>query len=235
MCQPARERVDSAPASSTASDKHKSQFFPSLEKGNYAVAPSKGFDSTTTSNYFVSPERKSDALKSKQIESKGEVLSVKGINNVRNSMTDTSVLENGMAPQHGNTMLPEKITSGKDTPDPLEGVEIAVDEFSDEEGDVNPTDHEDEKEDDSSADLVEINGITDSLTGHGKQNVKILYSIELEEECSVTRIDDSAERQKLHDVSLTKTAYVSEAEEINKLHTGISLDDQFVHAIILSL
>lgn len=227
-CQAAKERADSVPASPTASDEHKSQFFLTLEKGNYTVAPSKGCDSTTTSNSFVSPERKNDALKSKEIESTGEVLSVKGINNVRNGVTDTSVLENGVASQHGKTILLEKITSGKDMPDPLEGLEITVDEFSEEEGDFDPTDHEDEKENGSSADLVEVNGITDSLTGHGKQNVKILYCVELEEECSVTRIDDTAERQKLHhdDVSLTKTAHVSEVEEINKSH--ISLDDQFV-------
>ena len=224
--QPVEERTDSSPASSSASDKHKSEFSLTLEEGNYTVAPSKGFDSTATctSNYIVSSERKSDALKSKEIESKGEVLSVKGINNVRNGLTDISVLENGMAPQNGKTILPRKITSGKDMPDPLEGLEMAVDEFSDEEGDVDPTDHEDEMQNGCSADLVEVNGITDTLTG--KQNVKILYSIELEEECSVTRIDDSAETQKFHDVSLTKTAHVSETEEINKLH--ISINDQFV-------
>ena len=220
VCQPAKEKADSVPASSTASDKHKSQFFLLLETGNYAVAPSKSHDSRTTSNFLNS------GLKSKEIESKGEVLSVNGINNVRNGVIDTSVHENGVASQHGKTIFPGKITSGKDMPDPLEGLEVTVDEFSDEEGDLNPTVCEDEKENGSSADLVEVNGITDSLTGHGGQNVKILYSIELEEECSVTRIDDSVKRQKLHDVSLTKTADVSEAEEINNSH--ISMDDQVV-------
>lgn len=224
VCQPEKDRADSSPASSTASDKRKSQFFLMLEKGNYTVAPSKDHGSRTTSSCFVSAEEKNHALKSKEIESGEEVLSVKGINNVRNSTTDTSVHENGVASQHGKTILPEKITSGKDMPDPLEGLEITVDEFSDEEGDLGPVVHEDEKENDSSADVVEINGITDSLTEHGKQNVKILYSVELEEECSVTRIDNSAERQEL-DVSSFKTGHVSEAEEI-KSH--ISINDQFV-------
>ena len=225
VCQPVKERADSSPASSIASDKHKSQFFLTLEKGNYTVASTKGHDSRTTSNFFVSAEETNHALKSKEVESKGEVLSVEGINNVRNGATDICAHENGLASQHGKTILPEKITSGKDMPDPLEGLEIAVDEFSDEEGDLSPVVHEDEKENDSFTHLVEVNGIMDSLTEDGKQNVKILYSVELEEECSVTRVRDSAERQEL-DVSLTKTAHVPEAVEINK--SQISVDDQFV-------
>ena len=220
MCQSVKERTDSSPAASTASDKHKSQFFLTLENGKYTAAPTKGHDSRTTSSFFVSAEETNHALKSKEVESNGEVVSVKGINNIRNGVTDTSVHENGLASQHG-----KKICSGKDMPDPLEGLEIAVDEFSDEEGDSSPVVHEDEKENGSSAHVVEFNGITDSLTENGKQNVKILYSIELEEECSVTRIHDSAERQEV-DVSLTKTAHVPEAEEINKSH--VSIDDQFV-------
>lgn len=224
VCQPGKERADLAPASSTASDKHQSQFFLTLEKGNYTVAPSKGHDSKTTSNFFVSPQEKNSGLKSKEIESKGEVLSNKRINNVRNGMTDISVHENGVASQHTKTILPEKITSGRDMPDPLEGLEITVDEFSDEEGNLSPTVHEDEKENDSFSDLVDVNGITDSLTEHSKQNVKILYSVELEEECSVAMIDDSTERQEL-DVSLNKTTHLSEAEEVNESHSKM---DQFV-------
>ena len=224
VCEAVKDRADSSPASSTASDRRKSQFFLTLEEGNYTVDPSKSHDSRTTSSWFVSAEEKNRALESKEIESKGEVSSVKGINNVRNGVTDTTVHENGVASQHGKTILPEKITSGKDMLDPLEGLEITVDEFSDEEGDLYPVGHEDEKENGSFADIVEVNGIEDSLTVHGKQNVKILYSVELEEECSVTRLDDTAERQEL-DVSLTKTGHVSEREEINKSH--ISMDDQF--------
>ena len=226
VCQPAKGRTDSAPTSSTASDKHKSQFFLMLDRGNYTAAPLKGHDSKTTSNSFVSPEEKNGGLKLKEIESKGEVLSDKGINNVRNGVTDIDMHENEVASQHGKTILPEKIVSGKNMPDPLEGLEITVDEFSDDDGDLGPVALKDEKENNSFADLVEVNGITDNLTRHGKQNVKILYSFELEEECSVTRIEDSADRQKLDNVSLDKPACVSEAEEINK--SLISMDDQFV-------
>ena len=233
MSQPVKEKADLAPASSTASDKHKSQFFLALEKGNYTVAPSKGHDSSiTSSNFFVPPEEKTSGLKSKEIESKEieskqEVLSVSdnGINNVRNGMTDISMHENEVASQHGQTISPGKITSGKNMPDPLEGLEITVDEFSDEDSNLSPVVLEDEKENKAFADLVEVNGITGSLTEHGKQNVKILYSIQLEEECSVTRIDDSAERQELDDVSLNRTADVFEAEEINK--SRISMGDKF--------
>lgn len=226
MSQPVKEKADLAPASSTASDKHKSQCFLTLEKGNYTVAPSKGHDSSiTSSNFFVSPEENTSGLKSKEIESKQVVLSVSdnGINNVRNGMTDISMHENEVASQHGKTISPGKITSGKNMPDPLEGLEITVDEFSDEDGNLSPVVLEDEKENGDFADLVEVNGITDSLTEPGKQNVKILYSVQLEEECSVTRIDHSAERQELDDGSLNRTADVFEAEKINKSH--ISMDD----------
>ena len=65
VCQPEKDRADSSPASSTASDKRKSQFFLMLEKGNYTVAPSKDHGSRTTSSCFVSAGEKNHALKSK--------------------------------------------------------------------------------------------------------------------------------------------------------------------------
>lgn len=50
----------------------------------------------------------------------------------------------------------------------FEGLEIIVDEFSDEEGDLGLVVYEDEKENDSFVDVVEINGIIDSLIEYGK-------------------------------------------------------------------
>lgn len=195
-----------------------------LEKGNYIVVFFKDYGFRIILSCFVFVEEKNYVLKLKEIELGEEVLSVKGINNVRNSTIDISVYENGVVFQYGKIILLEKIIFGKDMLDFFEGLEIIVDEFSDEEGDLGLVVYEDEKENDSFVDVVEINGIIDSLIEYGKQNVKILYSVELEEECFVIRIDNSVERQEF-DVLSFKIGYVFEVEEIKSY---ISINDQFV-------
>lgn len=195
-----------------------------LEKGNYIVVFFKDYGFRIILSCFVFVEEKNYVLKLKEIELGEEVLSVKGINNVRNSTIDISVYENGVVFQYGKIILLEKIIFGKDMLDFFEGLEIIVDEFSDEEGDLGLVVYEDEKENDSFVDVVEINGIIDSLIEYGKQNVKILYSVELEEECFVIRIDNSVERQEF-DVLSFKIGYVFEVEEIKSY---ISMNDQFV-------
>lgn len=196
-----------------------------LEKGNYIVVFFKDYGFRIILSCFVFVEEKNYVLKLKEIELGEEVLSVKGINNVRNSTIDISVYENGVVFQYGKIVLLKKIIFGKDMLDFFEGLEIIVDEFSDEEGDLGLVVYEDEKENDSFVDVVEINGIIDSLIEYGKQNVKILYSVELEEECFVIRIDNSVERQEF-DVLLFKIGYVFEVEEIKSY---ISMNDQFVY------
>lgn len=195
-----------------------------LEKGNYIVVFFKDYGFRIILSCFVFVEEKNYVLKLKEIELGEEVLSVKGINNVRNGIIDISVYENGVVFQYGKIVLLEKIIFGKDMLDFFEGLEIIVDEFSDEEGDLGLVVYEDEKENDSFVDVVEINGIIDSLIEYGKQNVKILYSVELEEECFVIRIDNSVERQEF-DVLSFKIGYVFEVEEIKSY---ISMNDQFV-------
>lgn len=195
-----------------------------LEKGNYIVVFFKDYGFRIILSCFVFVGEKNYVLKLKEIELGEEVLSVKGINNVRNGIIDISVYENGVVFQYGKIVLLEKIIFGKDMLDFFEGLEIIVDEFSDEEGDLGLVVYEDEKENDSFVDVVEINGIIDSLIEYGKQNVKILYSVELEEECFVIRIDNSVERQEF-DVLLFKIGYVFEVEEIKSY---ISINDQFV-------
>lgn len=195
-----------------------------LEKGNYIVVFFKDYGFRIILSCFVFVGEKNYVLKLKEIELGEEVLSVKGINNVRNGIIDISVYENGVVFQYGKIVLLEKIIFGKDMLDFFEGLEIIVDEFSDEEGDLGLVVYEDEKENDSFVDVVEINGIIDSLIEYGKQNVKILYSVELEEECFVIRIDNSVERQEF-DVLSFKIGYVFEVEEIKSY---ISINDQFV-------
>lgn len=67
-----------------------------LEKGNYIVVFFKDYGFRIILSCFVFVEEKNRVLKLKEIELGEEVLSVKGINNVRNGTIDISVYENGV-------------------------------------------------------------------------------------------------------------------------------------------
>lgn len=233
VSQPTKSRADSAPAFSTTSDSHESQFFVNSEK---ETAPSsESHDSRTSSQFFVTKD-KENAAPLENIDSKtlsqffvslegkptGEFKRMdKAIDSVANGTTDRSkVRKTG-----------KRITSGKGSPDPLECLEITTDAFSDEEGDFSMEVHKDEKENPLS-ESVDVNGVielestdvvmsdqpcdeikpTDSLS-EPKQSVKIVYSVELEEECSVTMIEDTSKRQEPEDNLSDKRTRVFELKE----------------------
>ncbi|KAL9960559.1 hypothetical protein ACROYT_G034034 [Oculina patagonica] len=222
--QPTKDRADSAPAFSTTSENHDSQFFVTLGKDSSTrnEAPPESDESRNSSQFFVSLEGKTS----------GDFVSAdKTTNGVVNGTKN-----NSRSRKKGKT-----ITSGKNLPDPLEGLEITVDAFSDEEGDLTGTVHEDETADHFSESVDVINGVTESDStdvimsdqlcdgfkpedslSEPKQNVKILYSVELEEECSVTMIDDASERQELDDISVHKPSLVSETKKEEEIADEIS-------------
>ena len=234
VSQPTKERADSAPAFSTSSNNHESQFFVALEKETSMcnAAPPESHDSRTSSQFFVSMEGKNSS------------------EFVRTDNTITGVA-NGTTGSSRMSKNRKRITSGKNVPDPLEGLKITADAFSDDEGDFSATVREDEEEN-HLCESKDVNGFTELnstdvvmsdqpcdefkpanyVLSEPKENVKILYSVELEEECSVTMIDDASERQKLDDISADKTTHVSEMkeeeEEIEDISESSNKMDQFV-------
>ncbi|KAJ7351870.1 FYVE, RhoGEF and PH domain-containing protein 5 [Desmophyllum pertusum] len=254
-------------ASSTAPSKDAYSTAPS--KNACSKAPSQSHGSRTSSQFFVSvDEQMSGNHRTNEIEGQissrhiSTISNDKAINGAENSTADNigvHVHENGVAPLHtktfssGRKIPPAKIlSSGKNLPDPLEGLEITVDALSDDEDDLlsKTVIPEDEQENDHLSDLGDVNGITasdnldvvmsdkpcdefkpeDSLS-ESKQNVKILYSVELEEECSVTMIDDSSRRRELEDDSLYKTTHISQTEDGQQMEEMSTLSNEMDHFV----
>lgn len=257
-----KERADSAPVVSTCdtSENHGSQFFFNLEKGSYTSAVhSESPDSENSSQFFVPLDKQAprddsmgteDVPRSEREVTNQPILSSENnveVNSVRDGKADSNkVCENGMASPQSRTIfydhiiLTEDLNSGKESPDPLEGLEIEADALSDDEFEnFAKTALEQEAGNVLLSESVDVNnGVVamDNLdivvreqssgevtlaenAGGSKEGVKVLFNLVLEEECSVSMIDDTVEGQKLVDVTPNETTDLSQMEQ------GLPLND----------
>ena len=258
--QTAKERADSAPMipTSASSDERGSQFFFNLEKGNYTNAvPSKQPEPENSSQFFVplgkqtssdNSTRTEDTARERQIT--GHFVSAstnddsKAVNSIENGKADTcnEMHENGVSNSlphtttifYDHVILSEDLNSGKESPDPLEGLEIEVDALSDDqdeefskpfynkEGEKEHVSYSSDVNGATMADNLDI-VVTEQSCGElkpgddasdSKENVKVMFSLVLEEECSVSMIDDTTEGQRLVDVTvINETTDFSQSEE----------------------
>ena len=174
--------------------------------------------------------------------SKGDEAVLNGLKNVK--VENVEVRENGVdSPQsrsifYDNRNLSENENSGKHSPDPLEGLEIEVDAVSeDDDEDFARTGLEQDTENPPLSDLVDVNELAaadldvvvkeqsfDELkpgdsASDSKEKLKVVVSLVLEEECSVSMIDDSLEGQKLVDIA-HETANFAQTEEESEPSEG---------------
>ena len=147
------------------------------------------------------------------------------LSDVRNGFAvSNGIHENGVA-SGPHIIQPGKINMGKDTTDPLEGLEITVDNDSSGDDDISPTVLEDKNEHmdvfqttaSVNVDDVMSNNVCNEFkpvdsSSESKENVQILYSVELEEECSVTRIENNTERVEPDDASAHHTSFLHQTE-----------------------
>ena len=253
--QSTKERSDSAPVSADSgrADDHGSQFFFNLDKGNYTKAvDSKSLDSENSSQFFVPLDKQTQngkSMRTQDVPSKQKIAShtvstSKGDEVVSNSLKNVKVdnvevHENGVAsPQsrtifYDNKILSENKNSGKDSPDPLEGLEIEVDVVSeDDDEDFARTGLEEDTENLPLSDSIDVSEVAaaDHLdvvvkeqsfnelkpgdsASDSKEKMKVVFSLVLEEECSVSMIDDSLEGQKLVDITHETTNFAQTEEE----------------------
>ncbi|CAH3136738.1 unnamed protein product [Pocillopora meandrina] len=209
VSQPAKDGSVLVPKSSTNSA-HESQFFAPLDKDTSKVASSENHESKRSSQFFVSLEEQTsskDSLNTKELDnSKGHIVFEHAsedseFSNVENGFVDSNgIHENGVA-SRPLVIQPGNINFEKDMADPLEGLEITVDYIS-EDDDISSMLPEGKNEvgefsepmevsvDDASNDRVcnefqPVDGVEEP-----EDKVHILYSVELEEECSVTVIEN---------------------------------------------
>ena len=175
--------------------------------------------------------------------SKGDEVILNSLENVKEDNVD--VCENGVASPrsrtifYDNIILSENKNSGKDSPDLLEGLEIEVDALSeDDDEDFARTGLEQDTENLPLSDTVDVSKATakDHLdvvkeqsfgelkpgdsAGDSKEKVKVVFNLVLEEECSVTMINDSLEGQKPVDITHETTNF-AQTEEGSKPSEGI--------------
>ena len=209
VSQPAKDGSVLVPKSPTNSA-HESQFFAPLDKDTSKVTSSENHESKRSSQFFVSLEEQTsskDSLNTKELDnSKGHIVFEHAsedseFSNVENGFVGSNgIHENGVA-SRPLVIQPGNINFEKDMADPLEGLEITVDDIS-EDDDISSMPPEGKNEvgefsepmevsvDDASNDRVcnefqPVDGIEEP-----EDKVHILYSVELEEECSVTVIEN---------------------------------------------
>lgn len=210
VSQPAEDGSVLVPKSSTNSA-HESQFFAPLDKDTSKVASSENHESKRSSQFFVSLEEQTsskDSLNTKELDnSKGHIVfeyasEDSEFSNVENGFVDSiGIHENGVA-SRPLVIQPGNINFEKDMADPLEGLEITVDDISDDD-DISSMPPEGKNEVGEFSEPMEVS--VDDASNDGVCNefqpvdgveepedkVHILYSVELEEECSVTVIENN--------------------------------------------
>ena len=209
VSQPAKDGSVLVPKSPTNSA-HESQFFAPLDKDTSKVASSENHESKRSSQFFVSLEEQTsskDSLNTKELDnSKGHIVfeyasEDSEFSNVENGFVDSNgIHENGLA-SRPLVIQPGNINFEKDMADPLEGLEITVDYIS-EDDDISSMLPEGKNEVGEFSEPMEVS--VDDASNDGVFNefqpvdgveepedkVHILYSVELEEECSVTVIEN---------------------------------------------
>ena len=210
VSQPAKDGSVLVPKSSTNSA-HESQFFAPLDKDTSKVASSENHESKRSSQFFVSLEEQTsskDSLNTKELDnSKGHIVfeyasEDSEFSNVENGFVGSNgIHENGVA-SRPLVIQPGNINFEKDMADPLEGLEITVDDISDDD-DISSMPPEGKNEVGEFSEPMEVS--VDDASNDGVCNefqpvdgveepedkVHILYSVELEEECSVTVIENN--------------------------------------------
>ena len=182
--------------------------------------------------------------------SKGDEAVLNGLKNVK--VENVEVRENGVdSPQsrtifYDNRILSENENSGKHSPDPLEGLEIEVDAVSedDDDEDFNRTGLEQDTENLPLSDSVDVSELAaadldvvvkeqsfDELkpgdsASDSKEKLKVVVSLVLEEECSVSMIDDSLEGQKLVDITHETTNFAQTEEESEPSEGFVELSNE---------
>ena len=209
VSQPAKDGSVLVPKSPTNSA-HESQFFAPLDKDTSKVALSENLESKRSSQFFVSLEEQTSSkgsLNTKELDnSKGHIVFEHAsedseFSNVENGFVDSNgIHENGVA-SRPLVIQPGNINFEKDMADPLEGLEITVDYIS-EDDDISSMLPEGKNEVGEFSEPMEVS--VDDASNDGVCNefqpvdgveepedkVHILYSVELEEECSVTVIEN---------------------------------------------
>ena len=210
VSQPAKDGSVLVPKSPTNSA-HESQFFAPLDKDTSKVASSENHESKRSSQFFVSLEEQTsskDSLNTKELDnSKGHIVfeyasEDSEFSNVENGFVGSNgIHENGVA-SRPLVIQPGNINFEKDMADPLEGLEITVDDISDDD-DISSMPPEGKNEVGEFSEPMEVS--VDDASNDGVCNefqpvdgveepedkVHILYSVELEEECSVTVIENN--------------------------------------------
>ena len=210
VSQPAKDGSVLVPKSPTNSA-HESQFFAPLDKDTSKVASSENHESKRSSQFFVSLEEQTsskDSLNTKELDnSKGHIVfeyasEDSEFSNVENGFVSSNgIHENGVA-SRPLVIQPGNINFEKDMADPLEGLEITVDDISDDD-DISSMPPEGKNEVGEFSEPMEVS--VDDASNDGVCNefqpvdgveepedkVHILYSVELEEECSVTVIENN--------------------------------------------
>ena len=210
VSQPAKDGSVLVPKSPTNSA-HESQFFAPLDKDTSKVASSENHESKRSSQFFVSLEEQTsskDSLNTKELDnSKGHIVfeyasEDSEFSNVENGFVGSNgIHENGVA-SRPLVIQPGNINFEKDMADPLEGLEITVDDIS-EDDDISSMPPEGKNEVGEFSEPMEVS--VDDASNDGVCNefqpvdgveepedkVHILYSVELEEECSVTVIENN--------------------------------------------
>ena len=209
VSQPAKDGSVLVPKSPTNSA-HESQFFAPLDKDTSKVASSENHESKRSSQFFVSLEEQTSSkgsLNTKELDnSKGHIVfeyasEDSEFSNVENGFVGSNgIHENGVA-SRPLVIQPGNINFEKDMADPLEGLEITVDDIS-EDDDISSMPPEGKNEVGEFSEPMEVS--VDDASNDGVCNefqpvdgveepedkVHILYSVELEEECSVTVIEN---------------------------------------------
>ncbi|XP_073229814.1 uncharacterized protein [Porites lutea] len=241
--QTTKGRADSAPSmpTSSLSADHDSKFFVNLEKESNTI-PCESADVKRASQFFVSLDHdQTPSASATKVEtesgkqnSSATVTRVeaddKEVTSVVNASSKHEVCQNGVASVHARSTFyhfPVECNSGKESPDPLEGLEIEADFMSDGEGEgVSP---DKERRSKLESDSVEVNGAaatddagvvlkdrggSELIPAGTDENVKVVFSLVLEEECSVSMVDDADVQQKRFDVTATEGG--KEAESVTE-------------------
>lgn len=150
-------------------------------------------------------------------------------NGVKNDLDNSEVHQNGLVPSHSGIsiyareIVPSDVNSGRESPDPLENLEIEATALSEEEEEElnfrkksvevsksnthlleSGSKSNEEEVASSDADVVLRGQIAgEESASDSEKNYEVEYSLVLEEECSVTMIKDIEVEQKPADVTTT--------------------------------
>ena len=244
MDQTTKGRADSAPSmpTSSLSADHDSKFFVNVENEKNTV-PCENADVQRRSQFFVSLDHDQTANAPATVveteagkRNSSETVTIveagdKEVTSFVNASNGREMCLNGVASVHARSTFynfPVESNSGKESPDPLEGLEIEADFVSDGEGEEVSSDKETQSQQQS--DSLDFNGAaaTDDLgvvlkeqgsseliPADTNENVKVMFSLVLEEECSVSMVDDADVQQELFDVTTMEED--KEAEAVTEL------------------